>query len=108
MYLGGGHPLDFRPAPHNLVSKMQQEPPVEDEGGDSEEEGEYMSESGMGVYVPPRMLAVPYKDDTRKRLLANPRSRSEHHKLLSELRNEWSDLPTEVEVRSQLGQTRVY
>lgn len=95
MSIGGQHPLQFRPAPHNLVSKVQQE-----QGGtlghgvsDSEEE----DGGGVGVYVPPRVLAVPYKEE--KQLHTQPRSRSEDHKLLSELRNEWSEFPAEVQVR---------
>lgn len=87
----GAHPLQFRPAPENLVSKLA------DEGCSQLESGEESGEDvgGPDVYVPPRVVAMPYKESNKNFL---PKSQVEKNMLIRELRDEITDFPTEVEV----------
>ena len=100
--LGGEHPLQFRPAPHSLVSKVSKRQLETKEDGTgldlSDMEVEEEEEENREVYVPPRVLAMPYKEDEERASLKRG-STPEQRRLLSELRNEWSDLPAEMQVR---------
>ena len=95
-----GDPLHFRPQPNELVSKLK------DNTGDNEgtsspdsdlDEGE---EEGTGkqqqLYVPPRVVAVPY-DDNKEEGRRSKHKRS-HGSLLQELKDEFSDAPLELKV----------
>lgn len=80
--------MQFRPVPDNLVSKM-----VEQSSHDvGENQGE--EQTAATVYIPPRVVAMPYKEQVS----SLPRSRVEKNKLISELRDELTDFPTEVQV----------
>ena len=109
--VGAAHPLQFRPAPHNLVSKVQSDPGpasgagVGCGGGSDSEEGEEegdMSGGGGALYVPPRVLAMPYKEDLKQQHFVQPKTKSEHHQLLTVLRDECSEFPADVKVRVQM------
>ena len=90
MIAGGEHPLQFRPAPENLVSKVAEQSNVA-WIGDSDAE-----EQSALPYVPPRVVAMPYKEESR----SFPRMQVEKSRLISELRDELTDFPTEVQVMS--------
>lgn len=82
----GGHPLQFKPVPENLVSK--------EESSKVDSEDETLGEDRTGLYVPPRVVAMPYKEGNNQQFnLAQGTSR-----LVSELRDELTDLPAEVQV----------
>lgn len=84
---GGEHPLQFKPNPEHLVSKVDDE---HDAFG-----SEDVGKSQAGLYVPPRVVAVPFKQDStsavHKKVHLNKR-------LITELRDEVTDYPAEVEV----------
>lgn len=93
-------PLRFRPNPSNLVSKL----PDENSESDNEEDDEGMSvddDELSKLYVPPRVMAMPYQEDT-KRTRQHVSSKVVHSSLIQELRDEFTDAPTEVKV-SQKG-----
>ncbi len=91
-HAGGDHPLQFKPVPNNLIPKLSEEATCDDESdGLVEEEG--MS----GLYVPPRVMAMPYKPD-QKEMKSFPKSQPEKNQLMSELRDELSEFPSEVQV----------
>lgn len=48
------------------------------------------------LYVPPRVVAMPYKEASH----SLPKSQVEKRKLISELRDELTDFPTEIQVSS--------
>ena len=79
--------------PGNLVSKVV----GEDEEGESCGEGH--SEEKSGKYVPPRVVAVPY-NDKKSVVPPLPVSLSEQSKLIHELRDELTEFPAEVNVRT--------
>ena len=89
--VGGNHPLHFKPAPENLVSKVVSEP----EG--SGEEGGSGGEGAVGTYVPPRVVAMPYKEEV-SRCTSMPKSQLRKSRLIRELRDQVTDFPTEIEV----------
>ena len=95
--LGGDHhPLHFKPAPENLISKVASEP----EG--SGEEDVSGGEGAVGMYVPPRVVAMPYKEAAQQST-SMPKSQLRKSKLIRELRDEVTDFPTEVEVSKEGG-----
>lgn len=53
-----------------------------------------------GVYVPPRVVAMPYKENNRHSDLLSA-SRIEKSRLIGELRDELTDFPTEIQVSEQ-------
>ena len=94
--VGGEHPLQFKPAPLNLVGKssLGQSTASQEDDREEDDDDDDSDNDGGGLYVPPRVLAVPYNEDEKR---PKPKSKSDH-RLLSELRNEWSDLPMELQV----------
>ena len=93
-----GDALHFRPRPSELVSKLR------DDDGDNEgaassdsdlDEGEDMGKRQQ-LYVPPRVVAVPYEDD-RDESHRSKHKRS-HGSVLQELKDELSDAPLELKV----------
>ena len=101
--VGGEHPLQFRPAPQNLVSKTTSRPAPVDHTHMSQEESNESDTEGQ-IYVPPRVQAMPYKEEVEKLPV---KLKSEKHKLLRELRNEWAELPAEFQVRVVAGVVKV-
>ena len=87
--LGSEHPLDFKPAPENMVSKV--------EGEGSGEEDNKDAVQTVGAYVPPRVVAMPYLEGM-KRQRSRPRSQPGKGQLITELGDEITDYPTEVHV----------
>ena len=84
---GALNPLSFKPNPDNMSSKM------DDEEGSSEEEN-------TGIYVPPKVAAVPYEDDTlenrKKKHEERSRMKSLNKSLIKDLREEYSETPEEI------------
>lgn len=89
--------MQFKPAPENLISKER----VVEAGarGDEEESSDETEEleTSLGVYVPPRVVAMPYKEEQRKSQ-SIPKSQLGKSKLIRELRDEVSDFPSELQV----------
>lgn len=87
---GGADPLSFRPNPENMASKFEEE--------DGSSEGE--EDASRNVYVPPRVSAVPYEDDTlegqRQKHEEKRKVKSLNKSLLKELREEYSETPEEI------------
>ena len=94
IYTGGEHPLQFKPVPTNLVPKLSEETCtcVDNDNADDEEKGR-----GGGLYVPPRVMAMPYKQE-QMNMQSFPKSQPEKNRLMSELRDEVTDFPAEVQV----------
>lgn len=95
--VGGEQPLQFKPAPENLISKVAVE---NQEASMSANEGD-LKENASGLYVPPRVMAMPYKDTKVQKL-------PEKTKLISELRDELTDFPTEVHVSNNFNHNNYY
>jgi len=80
--------LSFRPNLENLVGKDEES----EEEGDSDEEK-------TGVYVPPKLTAVPYEGDKlsrEERKLEKARKRNLNSNLLADIREEFGDEPEEI------------
>lgn len=75
------------------MSKVAEQSTVALEGGDDTAVAE---EQCAPPYVPPRVVAMPYKEESR----SFPRSQAEKSRLISELRDDITDFPTEVQVTS--------
>ncbi|XP_057308232.1 neuroguidin-like [Hydractinia symbiolongicarpus] len=82
------HPLSFKPNLENLVSK-------EDENENASE-----TEEKSGVYVPPKVTAVPYEEENKltqkEKKSEKARQRSLNSALLQDLREEYGDAPEEI------------
>jgi U3 small nucleolar ribonucleoprotein protein LCP5 len=82
------HALSFRPNIQNLVGKDEES---EDEHDEDEEK--------TGVYVPPKLTAVPYEGDKlsrEERKLEKARKRNLNSNLLADIREEFGDEPEEI------------
>lgn len=91
-----GDPLHFRPRPSELISKLK------DNQGDNKGAASSDSDVDEGegkqqqLYVPPRVVAVPYDGDKEEgRRSKHKRS---HGSVLQELKDELSDAPLELRV----------
>jgi len=85
------HALSFKPNVANLVDK--------DEENSDEGDGETTAEDKSGVYVPPKLTAVPYAGDKLSReekKLEKARQRSLNTNLLDDMRQEFGDEPEEI------------
>ena len=85
------HPLSFKPNLDNLVGKNEEEMNSE---GDEENSGK------IGAYVPPKVTAVPYNEGKMSRKdkrQEKSRQRSLNSSLLQDLRNEYSEVPEEIQ-----------
>lgn len=82
------HPLSFKPNLENLVNK-------EDENENASE-----TEEKSGVYVPPKVTAVPYEEENKltqkEKKSEKARQRSLNSALLQDLREEYGDAPEEI------------
>lgn len=87
-------PLLFRPRPNELVSKVMLE--EGGEGVESEDDGE-RGMLNQHLYVPPKVVAVPYAED--KGQGSKMKHKKTHGSVLQELKDELSDAPLEVKVR---------
>jgi len=85
----GADPLSFRPNPENMALKIEDR----DESSDEEKDA-------GNVYVPPKVSAVPYDDDTaesqRQKYEEKKKTKSLNKSLLRELREEYSETPEEI------------
>ena len=96
--MSAGDPLHFRPRPSELISKLKDD--RDNEGAalsDSDlDEGEDSIGKQQQLYVPPRVVAMPYDDDKEENWrLKHKRS---HGSVLQELKDELSDAPLELKV----------
>ena len=86
---GSSNPLSFKPNLDNLVNKDEED--EESDGGDDD------TKNKQGVYVPPRVTAVPYEEeDKMKKKIEKARQRSLNNALLQDLRDEYSEAPEEM------------
>ena len=92
MLVVGVHPLQFRPAPENLISKVALD---HEQDSAAESEDERVGGVATGVYVPPKVVAMPYSEGSTKNF---PTTQVEKSRLIRELREELTDFPAEVEV----------
>lgn len=87
--LKGNDPLGFKPNPENMTSKLE-------EGGESSDE----EAAAKGIYVPPRVSAMPYEEDTaesqKKKFEEKTKMKLLNKSLLKELREEYSENPEEI------------
>lgn len=85
--------LNYAPNPDQLLGQDGQD--------DDEEDGEGVSSAKDGVYRAPRLASVPYEEEEReqaKKAKKDERNRKRLQKstILSELREEFSERPTEI------------
>lgn len=99
VWTAGDHPLQFKPAPQNLISKMENVRERESGEEDVTDEDVGHGKAGSGVYVPPRVMAMPYSEE-KKESRSLPKSQLGKTKLIRELRDEVTDFPTEIQVSS--------
>lgn len=92
-------PLTFRPRPSDLVSKVQMEgnQTVTGTNGEVETDNESGGTTNQPLYVPPRVVAVPYTED--KGLSPKVKHKRNRGSVLQELKDELSDAPIELQVR---------
>lgn len=103
------HPLSFKPNLANLASKDE----ADDGGGDNENndvdaDGRGTTEQQQGVYVPPKVTAVPYDEDNlskKEKRMEKARQRSLNSTLLQDLRSEYGEAPDEI-IDDRKGQRR--
>lgn len=84
------HPLSYKPNLENLLNKED-----EDESDSGKEE---TNEKG-GVYLPPKLTAVPYDEGDKGKLerkLEKAKKKALNSALLDDLRNEYSEAPLEI------------
>ena len=85
---GSSNPLSFKPNLDNLVNKDEEDD--DSDGGDNDKQSK-------GVYMPPRVTAVPYEEEDKlKKKQDKARQRSLNNALLQDLRDEYSEAPEEM------------
>ena len=95
-------PSKFRANPDNFVSKLQESEDDSDSDNDSEEgSGEKKEKKKAGVYVPPKLAAVHYDGDEtpmtrQQKQLERAKKRALQSSVMQELREEYTDTPTEI------------
>ena len=86
----GSNPLSFKPNPDNLAAKVG----GDDDDSDAEESAK------TGVYVAPKVSAVPYEDHTwtsrKRKLEERMKQKTLNSSLLKDLRDEYSEAPEEI------------
>ncbi|XP_053324216.1 neuroguidin [Spea bombifrons] len=97
--LGENDPLNFKPNPQNLISKLEESA----EESDGEEEGENgaakKSQSKSRKYIPPRLAPVHYDDtevEKERRLLERAKKRALSSSVIRELKEQYTDAPEEI------------
>ncbi|KAG7488715.1 hypothetical protein MATL_G00036520 [Megalops atlanticus] len=100
--LADNDPLQFRPNPENLISKLSESEESEDEGeGTTKGSGKKESSGVSKKYVPPRIAAMHYEGDTteadrQKEKADRQRRAALRSTLIQELRQQYSDAPEEI------------
>nr|CAG4650625.1 EOG090X0IJO [Sida crystallina] len=99
--LGENDPLQFKANPHNLMTK------VGDDDESSEDEGK-SKKSKSGVYVPPKLAAMPYEgDETSEQRSSKAEEKVRRQKVSSSvlqgLREEFMETPAEIVESSANG-----
>ena len=85
---GSSNPLSFKPNLDNLVNKDEEDD--DSDGGDNDKQSK-------GVYMPPRVTAVPYEEEDKlKKKQDKAGQRSLNNALLQDLRDEYSEAPEEM------------
>merc|ERR1719354_1310677 len=89
------HALNYKPNLDNLIAKDDDD--GEDGASDDNEDGDGGRKTG--VYVPPKLTAVPYEGDKlsrEERKLEKARKRNLNSNLLADIREEFGDEPEEI------------
>lgn len=117
-------PISFKANPANLVSQLPEADDAESGGsGDESDDSAKVMEklrkvkaaakassktelsSSSEVYVPPKHMAVPYEDDSKKerarKQMERARQRAIGSSLIQELREEYSETPLEISSSSR-------
>ncbi|XP_055379297.1 neuroguidin isoform X2 [Condylostylus longicornis] len=116
-------PITFKPNPNNLISNTEVSESSDDdsqsesdENDEDNENGETAKKSGgkksktksSGKYVPPKLTAVHYDEETEaertKKLMEKSRKRALTSSMLEDLKEEYLDIPTEVSSGSRAQQ----
>ncbi|KPP61158.1 hypothetical protein Z043_120776 [Scleropages formosus] len=103
--LAANDPLQFRPNPENLISKLSESEESEDEGGAAAERSGSKAPPGASKkYIPPRIAPVHYEGDMteadRQKEMADKRRRAAlRSSVIQELRQQYSDAPEEIRDR---------
>ena len=86
------HPLNFKPNIDMLVSKGDEEDDEEEDGeGDQRE-----ADDNTGVYVPPKVSAVPYEEEERSSKKSAQKEKMRQRALNSSLLKEYSEEPEKI------------
>ncbi|KAJ8010553.1 hypothetical protein DPEC_G00076280 [Dallia pectoralis] len=99
--LGENDPLQFRPNPDNLVSKLSESEESEDDGEETAAGTEKKVPSSGKKYVPPKIAPMHYEGDIteadKKKALADKQKRAAlRSSVIQELRQQYSDAPEEI------------
>merc|ERR1712002_1223238 len=89
------HALNYKPNLENLIAKDDDD---EDGGGGASDEDEDGGRKS-GVYVPPKLTAVPYEGDKlsrEERRLEKARKKALNSNLIADMREELGDQPEEI------------
>ncbi|KAL1006361.1 hypothetical protein UPYG_G00071360 [Umbra pygmaea] len=95
--LGENDPLQFRPNPDNLVSKLSESEDSEDDDGKNTRK----KRPSSGKYVPPKIAPMHYEGDLPdadkiKQLAEKQKRAALRSSVIQELRQQYSDAPEEV------------
>ncbi|XP_034027237.1 neuroguidin [Thalassophryne amazonica] len=99
--LAENDPLQLRPNPENLISKLSESGESEDEAEDKGATDNKAASSSGKKYVPPKIVPVHYDGDLteadRKKVQAERQRRAAlRSSLIQELRQQYSDAPEEI------------
>lgn len=103
--LAENDPLQLRPNPENLVSKLSESEESEDEDGNqAASKSKTPAPSSGRKYVPPRIAPMHYdgdltEADRKKELVERQRRVALRSSLIQELRQQYSDAPEEIRDR---------
>uniref|UniRef100_A0A4W4E710 Neuroguidin n=1 Tax=Electrophorus electricus TaxID=8005 RepID=A0A4W4E710_ELEEL len=104
-------PLNFRPKPENLVSKLSQSED-DDSGDDGVKDGSQKTVTPTGrKYVPPKIAPMHYdgdmtEADKQKEQVEKQRRAALRSSLIQELRQQYSDTPDEIRDRQDFQTER--
>uniref|UniRef100_A0A1A7XCB9 Neuroguidin, EIF4E binding protein n=1 Tax=Iconisemion striatum TaxID=60296 RepID=A0A1A7XCB9_9TELE len=109
--LAENDPLQLRPNPENLVSKLGESEESEDEAGDKSANDVKAAHSSGKKYIPPKIAPVHYDGDMteadRKKVhMERQRLGALRSSVIQELRQQYSDAPEEIRDRRDFQSER--
>ncbi|CAN9506044.1 unnamed protein product [Ophioblennius macclurei] len=109
--LAENDPLQLRPNPGNLVSKLSDSEESEGEDGDKDASEKKVAPSSGRKYVPPKIAPMHYDGDLteadRKKMQAERQRRAAlRSSVIQELRQQYSDAPEEIRERRDFQSER--